>query len=95
MEGATQREHLMAVWERTGVMPKTLADAPRCPPACAHLWPLFGELRASVQGGFGVGRISYSEMLAHRELTGVVLEPWEIDALRRVDHAFVVARAKK
>lgn len=95
VDGATQREHLQALWERSGVMPKTLANAPRCPSECRHLWNAFTDLRASVPSGFGIGRISYSELDAYQRVTGSAFAPWEVDAIRRIDRELVIARAKK
>lgn len=95
VEGASLREHLMAVMERSGEVPKRLADAPPCPPSCKHLWKLWGEFRSSVQSGMGIGRISYTEMDAYQRLTGNVLAAWEIEAIRKLDREFVAARSKK
>ena len=45
--------------------------------------------------GFGIGRISYSELDAYQRVTGSAFAPWEVDAIRRIDRELVIARAKK
>lgn len=92
---ATLREHLAAYEERTGRPHQTMLDAPPLPEGCRQLWRTWNDLRGSVSSGMGIGRISYAEMGAYQELTGHILAPWEVDAIRKVDRAFVIARSKK
>lgn len=95
VDGSTQREHLRGLWERTGVMPKTLANAPRCPAGLSYLWALFLRLRRRCTPSMGVSRILYSDMAAFQAVTGIRLSPWEADAIERLDDALVEARASK
>lgn len=54
------------------------------------LWQTFRELHASrPQSGFGPLRITFAEIDAFQRVTGVQLKPWEVDALRRADRAFI------
>ena len=96
VEGASVREHLTAVWERTGVKPSRLADAPALPDGMAALWRAYCELRNSCpSNGMGVSRIPFAEIDAFQRVTGHDFAPWQVDALRRVDAAYVNARAAK
>lgn len=83
-------EHLMAAERRTGQTPAMLADAPACPAGCEELWRIFGELH-SCRGstGFGPMRITYTDVDAFQRVSGVVLQPWERDAIRRADSAYL------
>jgi hypothetical protein len=76
-----------------------LLDAPKCPAACEDLWRIFMELHASrSSNGFGPSRITFSEIDAFQRVTGVRLKAWEVEAIRRVDRAFVadwIARQPK
>ncbi len=65
-----------------------LLDAPSCPEGCEALWNIFCELHACR----GEGRISYVDVDAYQRVTGVVLRPWELAAIRRADNAFLETR---
>lgn len=80
----------MAAQRLTGETPQMLLDRPLCPQGCEALWQIFRELHASRgNSGFGPLRISFLEIDAFQRVTGVRLKPWEIEALRRADRAFV------
>lgn len=67
-----------------------LLDAPQCPRGCEDLWRVFSELHASrSNNGFGPSRISFAEIDAYQRVTGTMLKPWEIAAIRRADKAFI------
>jgi hypothetical protein len=95
VEGASVREHLLAVQRRTGVVPATLANAPPLPEGCETLWRDFIALRANAgSNGFGPARISFSEMDAYQRLGRFRLDAWEIDAIHRADSAFMAQHVK-
>jgi hypothetical protein len=55
----------------------------------APLWGYFIELHES-RGftGFGPAQITYLDFDAWQRVTGTVLEPWEVEAIRRADKAY-------
>lgn len=69
-----------------GRQPRELANAPPMPAGCEYLWLMFCDLR-------NAGKVTYSELVAYQQLTGVNLSPFEIDVMRRLDESF--ARAGK
>lgn len=89
-EGGTVLEHLRAVEKRTGQTPQMLLDAPACPPGCEDLWETFRELHACRGNtGFGPQRITYMDVDAFQRVSGVRLQRWELEAIRRADAAFL------
>lgn len=91
-DGASLREHLVSVAQQTGETPQELeeANAAICPPMLAHVWGWFLDLHRA-RGGAGMGpeSLSYREIAAWASLTGQRLEPWELDALRALDEAWM------
>lgn len=93
--GSTLRQHLAGMWERSGVEPRLLADAPALPVELEPLWQDFTELHASrAQTGFGPLRITFAEIEAFQRVRGGKFLPWQIDAIRRADAAYISSRAK-
>ena len=91
----TLREHLEAAWQATGVIPAQLANAPALPLECADLWRAFINLRSACQSsGHGPGCLSYSEIDAYQRTTGECLLPWEVQAIRAADNAYLAAWAE-
>lgn len=43
------------------------------------------------QSGMGIGPLTYTEIEAYIRLTGAILHPWEIRALRLIDKTFRAA----
>ena len=86
----------MAAWEQTGRQPAMLADAPAMPAGCATLWGNFLELshcRGATQAG--PLPITFLDMDAWQRVRRVALEPWEIEAIRRCDMAFLKTLGKR
>ena len=91
------RQHLETAWKVTGIMPDKLANAPVLPEGCEDTWATFVQLRSSCpSAGMGPGSISYSEFDAYQRVTGERLEPWQLDAIRAADRAYlqVIAEAR-
>lgn len=67
------------------------------PEVLAYLWDWFLQLDNARGGnGFGLNPISYSEIQAWAQLTRIKPEPWEIEAIKRVDSVRIrVANEKK
>jgi hypothetical protein len=83
-------EHLRSAERQTGRTPEALLAAPPCPQGCEDLWRIFNELH-SCRGssGFGPLRIGYADLDSFQRVTGTTLAPWEIDAIRRADRAYL------
>lgn len=89
-------EHLLAVQEQTGQTPQALLDAPRCPGGCEALWDAFRELHACRgSAGFGPMRITYTDLDAYQRVSGVKLQPWEREAIRQADAAYLEQLAER
>jgi hypothetical protein len=89
-------EHLLAAERQTGRTPQMLLDAPPCPAGCEELWRIFGELH-SCRGnnGFGPVRLTYTDIDAFQRVSGVKLQAWELEAIRRADAAFLADWSKR
>lgn len=89
-------EHLLSIEERTGKTPQILLDAPACPAGCEELWRIFGELNGCRgNNGFGPVRITYTDIDAFQRVSGTVLQPWEREAIKRADQAFLEDWARR
>lgn len=94
-DGTTAREHLVKVWRQTRKPPKALAEA-EMPEWGAYLLSLFHDLAAGRGStGFGPSAITWGEMESWLRLRRLHLAGWEIDVLRRLDHAWLQAFAER
>jgi len=91
VDGVTVRQHLQAVWEKTGVMPARLAALPPCPPALEHVWRMFLRLRRRCTPSMGRPRILFTDMAAFQAVTGERIAPWEAALIERLDDALMEA----
>ena len=66
-----------------------LLDAPALPAGCEELWRIFNELHSCRSVGMGVQRITYADIDAFQRVSGVTLQAWELDAIRRADTVFL------
>lgn len=89
---ATVSDHLAVVARVTG---RKLDDnAPKLPREMRYLWRTFVSLhRARGSNGWGPSPIAWSDIDAFCRLTGVALDPWEVEAIRAVDEAFLETAA--
>lgn len=95
-EGGTVLEHLQAIERQTGVTPQVLLDAPALPEGCEELWRIFAELHACRGNtGFGPSRITYADIDAFERVSGVKLQAWEREAIRRADQAYLEQVAER
>lgn len=91
--GAPLSDHYAAL-ARKGRKKKP--KGPTLPAGVVHLWNAFAQLSAARTGnGFGPNPIPYSEIDAYSRLTGQAFLPWEVDAIRALDDAYVTAAAEK
>lgn len=95
MEGQPLREHLESYERQTGQIHPRLAEAPMLPPGCEQLWRDFMDLHGA-RGftGFGPARITFVDLDAYQRVQGVRLSPWQIDAIRRADNAYLTHYAE-
>lgn len=83
-------EHLISVERQTGRTPQMLLDAPPLPNGCEELWRIFTELDACRGETLnGPQRITYADLQAFQIVTGTVLQPWERNAIRMADAAYL------
>lgn len=95
MEGSTVREHLQAAQRASGRVPERLANAPSLPEGCAVLWRDFMNLRGMTgSNGFGPSRISFHDIDGYQRVIGARFAPWELDAIRMADSAYIATRSK-
>ena len=89
------REHLQTAYERSGIIPEALALASAVPEGCEQLWSDFMALHLSRGStGFGPARIAFADIDAFERVNRVKLDPWELDAIRRADNAYLVHYAE-
>lgn len=80
---------------QTGVVPKELRDLPRLPAALEYLWDWFTELDATRGQGFSADlAIAWQEINAFFAVQRVTPQRWELQALRRIDEAYLSSRAR-
>lgn len=61
-----------------------------------YLWRTFQSLhRARGSNGWGPNPISWSDMDAYCRLSGVALDPWEVEAIRAIDDVYFEAVAEE
>lgn len=87
---------MQQVYESTGILPPELKIT--LPESYKYLWFWFLELHSARQNnGFGVSALSYTEIKAWIDLSGIVIASWEIVAIRAIDKAYIdyVAKADK
>lgn len=88
-------DHLASAWERSGKEPRRLVEAQELPAGLELLWDDFLELH-SARGstGFGPARITFVDIDAWQRVNGVTLRPWQIEAIRRADNAYLASLPK-
>ena len=95
--GATARQHLTIIWERTGVKPEQLSHDP--PEALFYLWVYFCQLDSKrTSNGFGANPLLHSEIEAWCRMTHIELTTHEleiIDALDRKKLEFHARQSEK
>jgi hypothetical protein len=87
-DGATERDHLLALWRATGSKPAAL-EPPPLAAEVAPLWPMYLEAAAARPAGLGVAPVPWAEFAAWARLRAVRLSPWAWGTLRALDMAAV------
>lgn len=68
---------------------KIAQEGPKLPPDLRYLWTAFSQLHRTRQAGMGINAITFFEIEAWSRLYGMRLDPWEVDAIRALDDAFI------
>lgn len=87
-DGSTLREIAHSVLKQTKRWPATIPEERMLPEASSYLWDWYKDLaRGRGSSGFGLSPLSWSDIDAWCRLTGVTLERWELEVLKRIDSA--------
>lgn len=87
----SQREHLEQVAKITGKTPDELV-APDFPDLLLYLWEAFLDLHKGRSYGMNGGNpLTWSDIAAWCNLTGIVLSSWEVTTIKALDMAWVAA----
>lgn len=90
-DGATLRDHLLAVERMTGKRDEALdVDLPR---GGEELASVFIDLHHSRPAGMGASAITQTELAAWQANHGLRLTPWEVDTLCSMDRAALAVLA--
>jgi hypothetical protein len=92
-DGATLREHLESAARQLGRLPEELVPLP-CPEALTYLWNWWLSLAARRGCGFGPASLAWHDVEAWARLSGVTLEPFELDCLDALEQAYLRAQVK-
>ena len=79
------KQHLLKVYEATGIKPPQLAQQPAKPAELEYLLGWFYSLHAATRG-----RVTYGEMVSFATLMQINIRAWETVVLQRLALAFRV-----
>jgi len=81
---------LEQVERQTGRRIEALESPRDFPRLLSHVWSAFISLSNSRTSGFsGPNPITYEQILAWKQVTEQPLEPWEVEAIKRLDNIFM------
>jgi hypothetical protein len=86
-KGISNRAHFEAV-EKQGIHVPEL-EGPPIPEGMESTWAVFTDLHAARQAGMGPLPIAWRDVDAYIRVTGRVLYHWQIEAIRRLDRAWM------
>jgi hypothetical protein len=81
------------IYRQTGVLAPELEQLPSLPSITKHIWGWFCDLGRTRDVSFSAQAITWRETLAYFTLIGVRPEHWELEALVRLDAAFMDSRS--
>lgn len=88
------RDHLLAIYEQTGVMPAELQqDEPSL--AVSHLLGYFQQLSTARQVGTVLNPLTFSEIMAWSHLMQIPLAVWEIEVIKQLDLVYLACQAEE
>ena len=89
-DGITERQHLEQVERQTGRRLEALEPPTAFPMLLSHVWSAFIALSNTRTSGFsGPNPITYEQIKAWKELTDTPMDPWEIQAVIRLDGVYM------
>jgi hypothetical protein len=94
-QGSTARDVLLSVQRQSAIAGKEYIDPklklPTEPKAAGKfIWDLFWDInKGRSSTGYGPAPINYTEILSYIQLYSLKIEPWELDALRRMDTTYL------
>lgn len=90
-DGTTLRQHVDKLKAQNIDMDVSgYPERPKVPYGGEYVWDLFWNLRNGVEGnGFSPSPISYQEIQAFSQLTGITLSRFDIDAVRYMDAKYM------
>lgn len=89
-DGITKREHLEQVERQIGRKPEELEPPTEFPTLLSHVWSAFISLSNARAAGFsGPSPITYTEIKSWKETTQTPLDPWEVEAVKRIDVVYM------
>lgn len=97
VDGVPELTHLKILAERGDQLAIARLEAlPQLSPHAAHVWDWFGRLNELRQSnGFGPARITRAEIHAFEADECLSIQPWERDALIRLDALYIAERARQ
>lgn len=97
-DGNSYRDHLQGQLKRART-PERQAELeeelalPPFPEALRYLWTAFVRMRRRNAGnGYGPTPITWADIDAYSRLSGLRLQPWEIEIIELLDDRFLVSR---
>ena len=85
-DGRTNNDRYIKIEEDTGLYPGPDLIIPY---DAIYLWEYFIELSTSRSGGFGPAPITYVELKAWSDLTGIVPAAWEVSIIKKMDSKYL------
>jgi hypothetical protein len=90
--GKTRLRLLTEIRQQTGVVAPELQNMPELPRGTEHIWSWYCELDSKRQAGMNVNALSWSDIRAYFDLKRIHPSTWELQALVRLDDAFLASR---
>lgn len=73
--------------EEAGLGRDPLLDSVKVPQGFEYLWELFWQIRSGASTGFSGSAITWRDMQAYQDVTGVFLDGFEVEAIMAMDMA--------
>ena len=95
-KGTTVREHLEQVERQLGYKPTELEEPNEFPSVVTYIWAVFCRLsNRRTSNETGVNPISFTEIKAWKDLLEVKTQPWEIEAILKLDEVYLRVTREK
>jgi hypothetical protein len=90
--GKTRLRTLLEIKAQTGVVAPELKALPEIPFGTTHIWQWFSDLDSKRQAGMAINALSWSDIEAYFRLRRIIPMQWELDAIVKLDNAFLASR---